>query len=58
MAESHGKPWRSYRRNFDDVIGATCFFKRKKTLSVTINNSIDYFSTAKKMIILWLKQKL
>lgn len=32
---------------FDDVIGATMFSLNEKTFIVTINNSIDYFSTAK-----------
>jgi acyl-coenzyme A thioesterase 13 len=32
---------------FDDVIGATMFSLNEKNFIVTINNSIDYFSTAK-----------
>lgn len=32
---------------FDDVIGATMFSLNEKTFIVTVNNSIDYFSTAK-----------
>lgn len=32
---------------FDDVIGATMFSLNEKNYIVTINNSIDYFSTAK-----------
>lgn len=31
----------------DDVIGATMFSLNEKTFIVTVNNSIDYFSTAK-----------
>lgn len=32
---------------FDDVIGATMFSLNEKNFIVTINNSINYFSTAK-----------
>jgi acyl-coenzyme A thioesterase 13 len=32
---------------FDDVIGATMFSLNEKNFIVTINNNIDYFSTAK-----------
>ncbi|WP_336717137.1 PaaI family thioesterase [Chryseobacterium mucoviscidosis] len=32
---------------FDDIIGATMFSLNEKNFIVTINNSIDYFSTAK-----------
>lgn len=31
----------------DDIIGATMFSLNEKTFIVTVNNSIDYFSTAK-----------
>ncbi|WP_288462302.1 PaaI family thioesterase [uncultured Chryseobacterium sp.] len=43
---------------FDDVIGATMFSLNEKNFIVTINNSIDYFSTAKENDIIVAETKI
>ena len=42
----------------DDIIGATMFSLNEKTFIVTINNSIDYFSTAKENDIIVAETKI
>lgn len=42
----------------DDVIGATMFSLNEKTFIVTVNNSIDYFSTAKENDIIVAETKI
>ncbi|MGO4708755.1 PaaI family thioesterase [Chryseobacterium sp. 2TAF14] len=42
----------------DDIIGATMFSLNEKNFIVTINNSIDYFSTAKENDIIVAETKI
>jgi len=42
----------------DDIIGATMFSLNEKTFIVTVNNSIDYFSTAKENDIIVAETKI
>ena len=43
---------------FDDIIGATMFSLNENNFIVTVNNSIDYFSTAKENEIIIAETKI